>query len=324
MVNILENCLICQQDVTGSPGYCLHCKWPTGFNSKLRNSQIDAAVVNWSAGLYHEYLKLKSSPGKVTPPTVDHGGLEAKIQHLAQGLRELNDACIQERQYFDRKLSTISNELEFLKAQIPTSTNVIARINNLEEQHVKIRQNVAALQAQLDAPVPVVQSIAHIGALEGIAQVIAQPEPPAMMSLPESVVVATNEVTIELFPAEQELIKHYNRYEEIPENIRQGAVDVSLDSGALNRLRDGDVSNTSFVLDRKGNFLVVPRSGFQYLVPNKKRPINSHIHKTVKFIYTCQGYYEDYVQLLLVKPAIVREVGTAQWQLSQPGILQFK
>jgi hypothetical protein len=308
MVNTLENCLICQQDVTGAPGYCLHCKWPTGFNSTLRNSQIDAAVVNWSAGLYHEYLKLKSFPGKTAPPPIDHSGLEAKIQHLAQGLRELNDACIQERQHFDRKLSTSSNEMEFLKAQIPTSTNAIARINNLEEQHVKIMQAVAALQLQRDS----------------LPANMPAAEQPVTLAVSEPLVVTTDEVKVELFPAEQELIKYYNHSEEIPENIRQGAVDVSLDSGALNRLRDGDISNTSFMLDRKGNFLMVPRNGFQYLVPNKKRPINSHIHKTVKFIYTCQGYYEDYVQLLLVKPAIVREVSSGHWQLSQPGILQFK
>jgi hypothetical protein len=315
----MENCLICQQDVTDAPGYCLKCQWPTGFNSKLRNSQIDAAVVNWSAELYHEYLKLTIRQGANQRPATDPQRLETKIQQLSQGLKTLNDACIQERQHFDRKLSTLSNEMEFLKARLPDGSNMAARINNLEEQHVRIMQDIALFKSQLEQ-----QPVAAPPTLQAMAQVLEFPQRPVEVATPAALVMESNDVKIELIPAEQELIKQYNHHVEIPETIRQGAEDVSLDSGALNRLRDGDISNTSFVLDRKGNFLVVPRSGFQYLVPNKKRPINSHIHKTVKFIYTCQGYYEDYVQLLLVQPAIVREVSPGQWQLSQPGILQFK
>jgi hypothetical protein len=306
----MENCLICQHNVTDAPGYCLKCQWPTGFNSKIRSPQIDAAVVNWSAGLYREYLKLVGTNSP--PPEAHPHGLETKIQQLSLDLKKLNDACIQERQHFDRNLATLVNEMEFLKTRIPDNSNIAARINNLEEQQVRIAREIATIKAQSPTEPPL---------LQGMAQLLEFPQRSPDVPAPAIAAIESSAPKVELIPAEQELIRQYNHYPEIPDTIRQGAEDVS---GALNRLRDGDTSNTLFAIDRKGNFLVVPRNGFCYLVPNKKRQINSHIHKTVKFIYNCQGYYEDYARLLLLKPAIVREVGVGQWQLNLPGILQFK
>jgi hypothetical protein len=316
----MEKCLICQQDITGAPGYCLNCRWPTGFNSSRRDAHIDAAVVNWSGELYQEYLKLINLPISSTSPTLspDYSELEIKTQKLTVGLKELNDACIKERQHFDRRITVLNGEMGFLKSRLPDTSNAAARISNLEEQHVRLMREMTVLHGELSSLLAVAQP--SILATEQAAQPSAGLPPETLIT---DFLVANN-INVDIMPAEQELVQQYNCCEEIPDIIRRGAIDVSLDANALNRLRDGDISHPTFNPDRKGNFLVVPRSGYQYLVPNKKRSINSHIHKTVKCIYTCQGYYEDYSQLLLLKPAIVREFATDVWQLSQPGVLQFK
>jgi hypothetical protein len=96
-----------------------------------------------------------------------------------------------------------------------------------------------------------------------------------------------------------------------------------LDPEAFTRLRDGDDSNIVFNRDRKGNYLILPRGGYCYLVPNKLRKITSQIYLTTKAIYDCGGYNESYREFHLVKPALVVEELANCWRLSRRGILHF-
>ncbi len=123
---------------------------------------------------------------------------------------------------------------------------------------------------------------------------------------------------------EEQIVAEYNlKPHEIPQDWREHFMSVSLDPEAFIRLRDGDDSNIVFNRDRKGNYLILPRGGYYYLVPNKQRKIISQIYVGIKVIYDCDGYSESYREFHLVKPALVSDGATDCWRLIRKGILQF-
>ena len=268
------------------------------------------------------------SPEPLPTPASDKtdiSAVEARVQQLTAELHTFNGAYIQERHRHNRKIDELTKEVELLKEIMQTSQDSSEKIANLERQYREISQRLvvqsASTASQLislatvkDDPIAPTQPIT-LSASEAIAL-------PVLESIPEQ--LQPPEVKAPISPAERDLLDCYNRSASIPKDIRKDAIDVSIDPDALNRLRDGDVSQMIFVPDQKGNFLVVRQGDYQYLVPNKKRPINSHIHKTVKSIYTCEGYREDYEQFTLVRPALVEEIAIDRWQLSQKGGLKFK
>jgi hypothetical protein len=120
------------------------------------------------------------------------------------------------------------------------------------------------------------------------------------------------------------LVTEYNKLSnEIPSSWREQSTNVSIAPEAFARLRDGDDSNITFNKDRKGNYLIFPRGGYCYLVPNKQRKIIAQIYITTKAIYDCDGYNESYRDFQLIKPALVSEESIDCWRLSQKGILLF-
>jgi hypothetical protein len=331
----MEKCLVCTHEFPRKGNLCPRCGWPIGVGSTPHNPRTDADVINWAAHMYRQLVKMHEQQQGVssnteagTPQTdISIGVLEARVQQLIAELHNLNSTYIQERHRSNGKIDGLSKEIEFFKEIIQKDRVEIAKISTLERQYREISQFIA---------IPQMPSGSLAGPVDKTLLPETIPDQPIALPMFESISEQTqpvlNEVKIPLSPTERDLIDLYNRSQDIPESIRQGAIDVSIDADALNRLRDGDVSPITFVIDRKGNFLVVRRGGYQYLVPNKKRPINSHIHKTVKSIYTCEGYYENYEQFVLVRPALVEEItitevvsrGENRWQLGQKGILKFK
>jgi hypothetical protein len=330
----MEKCLVCAHEFARKGNVCPNCHWPINFASMTRDSRTDAYVVNWAAHMYKQLIEIHDQKQEVSvkdpAEILDISVLEARVQQLTAELHSLNSTYIQDRHRNNRKLEDIAKELEFFKEIIQKDREEIAKIPGLERQYHEISQFIVVPQSQPGSLALVLETPTTID-----PPAIIRERPislPVFESILEPVPAVLPDVKIPISPAERDLLDLYNRSAEIPEIIRQGAIDVSIDLDALNRLRDGDVSPVTFVVDRKGNFLVVRRGGYHYLVPNKKRPINSHIHKTVKSIYTCEGYYENYEQFALVRPALVEEVigvsadsrSDHRWQLGQKGILKFK
>jgi hypothetical protein len=125
-------------------------------------------------------------------------------------------------------------------------------------------------------------------------------------------------------PEELDLLRDYNSNSlEVPSSLRDQSANVSIDEETFARLRDGNESNIAFKSDRKGNYLVITRGGYRYLVPNKQRKIITHIYAVTKAVYKCDGYSESYKDFRLIKPALVSEESIDCWKLSQQGILEF-
>jgi hypothetical protein len=328
----VERCLVCSHEFTRDSNRCPRCQWPIGFGSINRDPRTDADVVNWAAMMYKKLIKMYEQQQVVTsnvppaapPPDVsipDVTVLEARVQQLTTELHTFNGAYIQERHRYNRKIDELTKEVEFCKEIIQTNQESVGKIANLERQYQEISQRLIAhfappaslpLIVIKDEPLITQPETAHsqptsLPIFEGISEQLQPPE-----------------FKVPISPAERDLLDFYNRSPNIPENIRKDAIDVSINQDALNRLRNGDANQVTFVSDRKGNFLVVRIGGYQYLVPNKKRPINSLIHKTVKSIYICEGYHESYEQFTLVRPTLVEEIASDRWQLSQKGVLKFK
>jgi hypothetical protein len=332
----VERCLVCSHEFTRDGNRCPRCQWPIGFASITRDPRTDADVVNWAAMMYKKLIKIYEQQQVVTSnfqpnppqPQTDTSALEARVQQLTTELYTFNGAYIQERHRCNRKIDELTKEVEFFKEIIQTSQDAVEKIANLERQYQEIIQRLVVQSAPaISQPIATLapKAIALAVKDESIQIAPVQTQPislPVFESIPEQ--TQPPEIKVPISPAERDLLDLYNRSADIPKNIRKDATDVSIDQDALNRLRDGDTSHLIFVTDQKGNFLVVRRDGYQYLVPNKKRPINSLIHKTVKSIYTCEGYHENYEQLTLVRPALVEEVASDRWQLGQKGVLKFK
>jgi hypothetical protein len=288
-------------------------------------------VVNWAAMMYKKLIKMHEQQQVVTsnfqpdppPAQTDISALEARVQQLTTELHTFNGAYIQERHRYNRKIDELTKEIEFFKEIIQTNQDSSEKIAHLERQYREIIQRLVQSSPPVSPPIPLSQISLLRDEPSPLEQAEIQP-----ISFPVFEIISEQiqppEIKTPISPAERDLLDCYNRSTDIPETIRKDATDVSIEQDALNRLRDGDVSHLTFVTDLKGNFLVVRRDGYQYLVPNKKRPINSHIHKTVKSIYACEGYHENYEQFTLVRPALVEEVASDRWQLSQKGGLKFK
>jgi hypothetical protein len=326
----VERCLVCSHEFTRDGNRCPRCQWPIGFATITRDPRTDADVVNWAAMMYKKLIKMYEQQQVVTsnfppePPQpqnqsqTDISALEARVQQLTTELHTFNGSYIQERHRYNRKIDELTKEVEFFKEIIQTNQDSTDKIANLERQY---REIIQRLVVQSSPPVsPPIPSVVRDESTQ-----LEQPQSisfPVFESIPEQ--IQPPEIKAPISPAERDLLDCYNRYAEISKAIRKDATDVSIDQDALNRLRDGDASQVTFVTDQKGNFLVVRRGEYQYLVPNKKRPINAHIHKTVKSVYACEGYHENYEQFTLVRPALVEEVASDRWQLSQKGGLKFK
>jgi hypothetical protein len=308
----MENCQVCGGEVIS--GYadglrrCSSCYWPAGFaRSPGSRLPIDEALLGWAKNMYEQYVRPQgeqsSSPVAVSASLVatDLVGIQTvndKVDRLTEFCQKLKEARGQDRQEYDQKLTALVQEVRFLKDAIGHNQAISARVAAIEEWCRSAHQDIVELQQQ--PPVAMGGSAASESSGDLAAAALLQ--------------AALN-------PSERELVERYSDSGDLAETF--SVQDASLDPDTFNRLRDGDTSRIVFVAERKGTFVVVNKDGCLYLLPNKKRAINAHIYRSVKSIYNCTGYHEDYERAVLIKPAVVQEVTENQWQLSQTGILQF-
>jgi hypothetical protein len=311
----VEKCQVCGGDIGGFQDglrRCSSCLWPTDFAKSTGSRQaIDGALLGWAQNMYEQYVRPQiggsNSSNVAAAPVMDGSTIQAvneKVDRLTEFCKKLKETRTQDRQDYDQKLIAIAQEMKFLKDGIGHNQAISARVKAIEEWCNTVYKDILALQPETSS---------------GAANIATSESTPAIDSSGNLAAAAL--LQVELNPAERELVELYNGSTDIAESF--GVQDASLDPDTFNRLRDGDTSRIVFVAERKGTFVVVSKQGYLYLLPNKKRAINAHIYRSVKSIYNCTGYHEDYEKAVLIKPAVVQEIAPNQWQLSQPGILQF-
>lgn len=79
--------------------------------------------------------------------------------------------------------------------------------------------------------------------------------------------------------------------------------------------------------NHRGNYWVFDAGNCTYLVPAKRRYIDSHAYKIASWIFEGHNYTPDYLNIQLLKPAIVMpltiDTQPPMWQLHQQGELIF-
>jgi hypothetical protein len=305
----MGKCQVCGGDVGGFQDglrRCSSCLWPTDFAKSTGSRQaIDDALLGWAQNMYEQYVRPQigglNSSNVAAVPVMDGATIQSvneKVDRLTEFCKKLKETRTQDRQEYDQKLIAIAQEMKFLKDGIGHNQAVSARVKAIEEWCNTVYKDILALQPETTA----------VAAESAVADSSGDLAAAALLQA-------------SLNPSERELVERYSDSGDLAETF--SVQDASLDPDTFNRLRDGDTSRIVFVAERKGTFVVVNKDGCLYLLPSKKRAINAHIYRSVKSIYNCTGYHEDYERAVLIKPAVVQEIASSQWQLSQPGILQF-
>ncbi len=123
---------------------------------------------------------------------------------------------------------------------------------------------------------------------------------------------------------ELDWLQDYNSdFLDVPSSLRDRVANVSINEETFTRLRDGNESNIAFKPARKGDYWVIARGRYHYIVPSKQRRIITQTYIVTKAIYKCYGYSESYKDFRLIKPALVSEESINCWKLIQKGVIEF-
>ncbi len=125
-------------------------------------------------------------------------------------------------------------------------------------------------------------------------------------------------------------VSYYNKSpDSFSKDVSQNAVEISETEDSIEQRRLG--SNSSVVLGKiragRGNFwvLVDQNQNEIYLVPKIGVRFNNYNIATVKCLFKVVGEPQgDYNKFILVKPAKVMQTKEQNWQLLEPGVLQFE
>jgi hypothetical protein len=293
-------------------------------------------ALNWAAQMYRKVLRLEAELGRrPTKPTSAMNVQLSESPELLETLRAEINTLRNGMQLMAAEQDGHSTEIKNLSDRVQSLTNLCQEQQKqaaaaIQQQSIENEKIYSQQKELYKATNRQTQLLNEIGAVRAVApQPLASMPVMAMAEVAPALPLVGNAVgTAALDQAalsdEDQIVAEYNlKSHEIPQAWREQFMNVSIDSEAFGRLRDGDDSNIIFNRDRKGNYLILPRGGYYYLVPNKQRKIISQIYITTKAIYDCGGYNESYREYQLVKPALVSEESTDCWRLSRKGILQF-
>jgi hypothetical protein len=319
---------------------CQNCGWPLNMTdaASLQTAQ------NWAVQMYRKVLRLEAELGRrPTKPTSAMSVQLSEPTELVETLRAEINTLRNGMQLMAAEQDGHSKELESLSDRVQALTNLCqeqkkqaaAAIQQQSIENEKIYSQQKELYKATNRHTQVLNELGAVrpsvsqplASMPVMAIVEASPGLPLSLTAPpvggDSHLVTQHDHRSALSD-EEEIVAEYNlKSQEIPQAWREQFMNVSIDSEAFGRLRDGDDSNIIFNRDRKGNYLILPRGGYYYLVPNKQRKIISQIYITTKAIYDCGGYNESYREYQLVKPALVAEESTDCWRLSRKGTLRF-
>jgi hypothetical protein len=327
----MKNCSVCSNLAQKAISYCQNCGWPLAFaDEDFRDPNLKQAVISWAYQKYREgeVLKLGRVPTnapsnmnvQMPEPTQTMEPLQMEITTLNNGMKVI----VAEQDEHAKKIQSLFDRLQALEQLFQAEKKNNA--NFVDQQSAENRQLYSQQKSLFEI------SNQHTRVLNNInsARVAPGQQPvgsqfiainDALDQPPLSIAAHSEQ---DMLSAEGSIVTEYNKVpNEIPGTWREHATNVSIDPEAFARLRDGDDSNITFNKDRKGNYLILPRGGRFYLVPNKQRKIISQIYITTKAIYDCDGYNESYRDFQLIKPALIAEESIDCWRLSQKGTLQF-
>jgi hypothetical protein len=340
----VRNCLVCNKDLQGSSLRCQNCHWPSRFaDQEFRDPSLKKATLDWAIQIYREFINLRQDLGDraevpvrninnltLTETDQDRDELRSDLTKLNNGMKIISD----EQNSHTQKISQLFNRLGEVEKLLQSQQVSTANINTFIGQQVAENQRISS-QNQSDLQVLethdrlIKEHHQKIGQIDSIKSILLNRRVNQSVvadsgNNSSSSVVATNNVGMSFSSEEIDLIGEYNNSpQEIPNSLREQMISVSIDPEAFVRLRDGNDSNITFNKDRKGNYLVVSKGGYSYLIPNKQRRIIAQIYITTKAIYNCEGYSESYQNFQLIKPALVSEDAIDCWRLNQKGILEF-
>jgi hypothetical protein len=349
-VNFIEGamtkCLVCNNSSNKEQiPYCQNCGWPMGIASAMtKHVELYQAILAWATQTYKDNLHLKNSIDSSAMNVQLQDNLEAALVQKSPDLELLKSELaklssrikIVEDSYSQRSLETDSlDEKAKIATHVQAHTNAIRDIKDFlgkqNSQNQKLDDfNQFSEKALQDLNREQQRQSGEINILK--SALVGRNNNPSTSgaigtSLKEisSGKIATGSLGgINSVQKEPDLLKEYNSSpQEVPKSLRDGSKNVSIADEAVASIRDGNVSNITFKLNRSGNFLIISRGGYCYLVPNKQRRIIPQMYTVAQALYKCAGYSENYQDFRLLKPALVSEEAGDCWKLSQQGILEF-
>jgi hypothetical protein len=344
----MTKCLVCNNSSNKEQiPYCQKCGWPMGIAAAMpKHVELHQAILAWATQAYKDNLQLKNSidssdsamniqlqdtleamPVQNSP---DLELLKSELANLSSRIQIVED------NYSQRSPETGSlDEKAKIAAHVQAHTNAIRDIKDFLGKQNSQNQKLddfkqSSERALLDLNREQQRQSGEINILKS-ALVGRNNNPSASGAIGASLKeissgkIATGALGgINSVPKEPDLLKEYNSSpQEVPKSLRDGSKNVSIADEAVASIRDGNVSNITFKLNRSGNFLIISRGGYCYLVPNKQRRIIPQMYTVAQALYKCAGYSENYQDFRLVKPALVTEESIDCWKLSQQGTLEF-
>jgi hypothetical protein len=357
-VNFIEGamtkCLVCNSSSNKEQiPYCQNCGWPMGIAAAMpKHVELYQAILAWATQAYKDNLKLKNSidssasamniqlqDNPEAAPVQNSPDLELLKLELAKLSSRIE---IVEDNYSQRSLATDSlDEKAKIATHVQSHTNAIRdikdflgkqnsqnqKLDDFKQFSEKALQDLNREQQRQSGEINILksalagrnnnQSIATASSTSGLIGA-------SLKEISSGKIASGSLGGINSVQKEPDLLKEYNSsLQEVPKSLRDGSKNVSIADEAVANIRDGNVSNITFKLNRSGNFLIISRGGYCYLVPNKQRRIIPQMYTVAQALYTCAGYSENYQDFRLVKPALVTEESIDCWKLSQQGTLEF-
>jgi hypothetical protein len=336
-------CPICDspvrpQDLTKG---CPNCGWLLYLADSLFPDQYQY-LEQWVKGLYQKASssKVGSVSSKSTSPS--SFAQDPRVEQLMIEMSQLKGQ-IGDLQGFSKTMTQTGAEQSRRLQQTAEETNMAVRTSNqlqqqIEQININLRQMDISLAAKFDSQIKSSRQelekyldgkVERLRKLFSFQSSAGQPSSnlstesdistsysPNSSPSPTLIEAQTNEEAFDLG-------EEYNAAgNDIPQSITRDAVEVAMSAQSVAELRD---KYTIPVLnrERRGDYLVVDRGTYSYLVPNKRNPINQYSLSIIKFLYDCTGYNENYQQMILEKPAIVNVKSPDSWMLTQKGSLKF-
>ncbi len=345
----MKKCPVCNSssNIEQIP-YCRKCCWPTGIAEAMpKHPELCQAILDWASQAYKENLQLKNiqlkneSDSSASAMNIElQDSLE--LETLKLELASLNDRIkAVENNNSQRPVQTNSvPDISKIVGEIQVIKKAIRDTNGFLEQQVLQNQKLDTYKQQSEKVLAehqrMLQDLIREQQRQGDELKMVKSSPsarnvnqllpttPMVEDMTSSLMMSSNLGARSSGLGEAGLIKEYNGSpQEVPKSLRDGSKNVSIADEAVARIRDGNVSNITFKLNRSGNFLIISRGGYCYLVPNKQRRMIPQMYTVAQALYKCDGYSENYHDFRLIKPALVTEESSDCWKLSQQGTLEF-
>jgi hypothetical protein len=343
----MKKCPVCNSssNIEQIP-YCRKCCWPTGTVEAMpKHPELCQAILDWASQAYKENLQLKSIQLKndsdssasvmnvelqdsvnLEPLKLELANLHDRIKiiedHYSQKTPEKNSIPDTAKIAADIQVirKAIRDTNGFLEQQVLQNQKLDTHKQHSEKvlaEHHRVLQDLIREQQRQGEELKMIRSSPSA---RNVNQLLATPAAVEMSSPLMSNSLGASSSGL----GELGLVREYNsNSQEVPKVLRDGSKNVSIADEAVARIRDGNVSNITFKLNRSGNFLIISRGGYCYLVPNKQRRIIPQMYTVAQALYKCSGYSENYQDFRLLKPALVSEEASDCWKLSQQGVLEF-